>query len=369
MNKYNNGFAVIGIVAIIVAILTVGGGAYYLGKGQKEKIVENPKYEVPTPPFLDESNYVPPTPIKNAKTHINLSAGYQVDYPIGWYVKNSDTTFSNGYSSFSIQNIKDAVFPGSDFTMKVNGSLVSIDVTNNMNYSNYEEFIKDPKTDLPKAAKDERIANLEMINIGGKTIQGLNSFKKSNRGGFYVFIYNNKKYEIGISSGSEEQYYKDKKVFENMVASFKFIDSEESSATKNDVTNQPAYLKSVYVKDGKNYISVDYIQVFETEEEIIKARIEDGECFNATECYAFPNGYKRNVNPLIRTFEVDPNVEINVYGEYKQYLNNGDLNSSNSLINFSQLKEYKEKSADYEQYIMLDVKNGKVVKIIEPYQE
>lgn len=378
--KYNKGFAPVLIVLIVVGALAIGGGAYYVGKnkGEDKKIGESLNIE-------NENNNKEAESInqvnknvekKSTKTQVNINAGYKVDYPADWYVKSSDTKISSngnyGYNAFVIQNTKDAVLPGSDFSMKINGSRIDVSVDTNMNYLNYEEFIKDPKTDLPKSAKEERIANLEMINIGGKTLQGLNAFRKSTTGGSYVFIYNKKQYSIGIVSGSESQFIKDKKIFDDMVSSFKFIDSEESSITKNDVINQPAYLKSVYVKNGKNYIDVDYIQMFATLEEEKKAAVEDGFCDNIATCNVYNNGYKRNSNPLIRTFEVSLAVIINVYGEYNQYLNNGNLNSSNSLMTFNQLKEYKEKSENYKQYIhyiVLDVKDNKVIKIIEPYQE
>lgn len=372
--KYNRGFAPLILVAIIVGALVIGGGAYYLGKskGEDKKVGENVNVENQGTDNSENTKGVDQVnkniEKKGIKTQVNANAGYQVEYPSDWYVKSSDTTISGGHNSFNILNTKDAVLPGSDFTLKANGSYINISVNTNMNYSNYEEFIKDPKTDLPKLAKDERIANLKIINIGGKTLQGLNSFKNGISGGSYVFIYNKKLFDIGISSGSEEQFTKDKKVFEDMVSSFKFLDSEESSVTKNDVTNQPAYLKSVYVKDGKNYIDVDYVQMFATSDERIKAMIEDKVCLNAKDCYDFPNGYKRNANPLIRTFEVSSSVLINVYGMVGNTLFNSNTieNPSISLSKFSSTISQKNIKNDY---VKIDVKDGKVVKIVEPYQE
>lgn len=176
------------------------------------------------------------------------------------------------------------------------------------------------------------------------------------------------KYKIkAILTGTINNQFQD--IASYVSDSYFTIISTPKESTNNDVVNQPAYLKSVYVKNGKNYIDVDYIQMFATIDEQKKAKFEDGECSDIINCEVYNNGYKRNTNPLIRTFEVSPSVLINVYGEYNQYLNNGNLDSSKSLITFSQLKDFSNKQGNYEQYIVLDVKNDKVVKIIEPYQE
>ena len=217
----------------------------------------------------------------------------------------------------------------------------------------------------PTWSNNSKISNLESIQVNRSVCVGGGSGEK------YPVpiigtIYNGKAYIIDFMIG--EYTGAEKIEFDNLVSSFKFTTSEEQLT--NDVVDQPAYLKSVYTKDGKNYITLDYIQMFKTSEERVKAMIEDGECLNTKDCYDFPNGYKRNINPLNRTFEVDPNVVINVYGEYNQDLNNGDLNSAKSLITFAQLKTFDNKSGeDYEQYVRIDVKNNKVTKIIEPYQE
>ena len=79
MNK-NKGFIGLGIIiAIILGIIVVGGGAYYLGKSnskQEVKVEENNNtgsnsHEVPTGPFLDETNYVAPTPINQNQPVVN----------------------------------------------------------------------------------------------------------------------------------------------------------------------------------------------------------------------------------------------------------------------------------------------------------
>jgi len=234
----NKGFATIAILGIILGALIIGGGAYYLGT--KKEVKDNGIKEVSSVESQKENNNEEVINIKEdtkkegMKTQVNVNAGYQIDYPSDWYVKSSDTKIQSngnyGYNSFVIQNTKDAVLPGSDFGLKTDGSYINISVDTNMNYANYEEFIKDPKTNLPESMKVQRLANLEMINIGGKTLQvftGLKTSSSTIKGKLYNFIYNNKQYSLSIISGSETQFNKDKKVFEDMISSFKFINQEK----------------------------------------------------------------------------------------------------------------------------------------------
>lgn len=72
---------------------------------------------------------------------------------------------------------------------------------------------------------------------------------------------------------------------------------------------QIGYVKKVYSKNGKNYLSIDYIQWL-TGTEAQKAMREDGACPKTGECIVFDDYYIRNVNPLIRTFEIAPEAEI-----------------------------------------------------------
>lgn len=82
--KKNKGFATIAIIAIVVAVLAIGGGVYYFGKSQNQ----NNKFtgEVPTGPFIDVANYVPPVPLKT-KQYINKNYGFQFNYPVNWTIE------------------------------------------------------------------------------------------------------------------------------------------------------------------------------------------------------------------------------------------------------------------------------------------
>src|SRR6185295_4177182 len=89
----------------------------------------------------------------------------------------------------------------------------------------------------------------------------------------------------------------------------------------------------------KNYIDVDYVEWLH-DDAASKAMLEDGEC-SPPYCEAYPNGYKRNKNPMVRTFQVSSSVSILVNGvglvAHTIYL--GDHGSEDSIpISFETLE-------------------------------
>lgn len=158
----------------------------------------------------------------------------------------------------------------------------------------------------------------------------------------------------------------------------------ETPTVEKNVTNQPAYLIAVYSKNGKNYIDVDYVEWLHGEASA-KAQVEDGKCASASECYDYPNGYKRNQNPKVRTFEVSSITSIKVNGTIAFTLNEidqiylKDPFGKNIEISFKKFEDAISKIKSYIPYnypfkepkafITVDVKNNIVTKIIEPYQE
>jgi uncharacterized protein YxeA len=151
--------------------------------------------------------------------------------------------------------------------------------------------------------------------------------------------------------------------------------TNKTHTTEKDVTAQPAYLIAAYSKNEKNYIDVDYVEWLHGNASI-QAQVADGECASANECYDYPNGYKRNRNPLIRTFEVSSSTPVNVSGNIASKFNALGQKLS---ISFKQLEDAVSKIKSYLQYnppfkepktfITINVKNDIVTKIVEPYQE
>lgn len=149
MNK-NKGIIPIGlIIAVILGIVVVVGGVYYLGTREDKKVVDLPeyKYEVPTPPFLDESNYVPPT--SNLKTYTNKEYGIEFKYspssvikeselpngmyPEGGYAINLSVPFVDKYDSWISKNI-DIIITKSNCSNYLPNTTLGEKVINNISY-------------------------------------------------------------------------------------------------------------------------------------------------------------------------------------------------------------------------------------------
>ena len=155
--------------------------------------------------------------------------------------------------------------------------------------------------------------------------------------------------------------------------------STETPIVEKNVSNQPAYLMTAYSKNGKDYIDVDYVEWLGGEASI-KAKVEDGECISVSVCEAYPNGYKRNRNPKIRTFEVSPSAHIEVNGMIAFIRNRKNkTNSMDPLISFKELEkailepfyypDTPEASHFTKTFVVINVKNNIVTKIVEPFQE
>jgi uncharacterized protein YneF (UPF0154 family) len=130
---------------------------------------------------------------------------------------------------------------------------------------------------------------------------------------------------------------------------------------------QMGYVKKVYAKSGKNYLNIDYIQWL-TGDAAERAMREDRECPKTGECIVLNDYYIRNVNPLIRTFEISPDVQIfmQTYGAGEP---GGDI-SWNQPITFSQFWSIFTTSAKPHlknvPYIV-EIQNQEIVKITEQY--
>jgi len=109
MNK-NKGIIGIGLILVIVlGIVVVGGGAYYLGK-KSAKIVEGPSFtnkveennshEVPTGPYGDETNYVAPPTLCNSESKPSI----KVITPNGGEVFNLGQTINIKWNSNCIDS-------------------------------------------------------------------------------------------------------------------------------------------------------------------------------------------------------------------------------------------------------------------------
>jgi hypothetical protein len=126
------------------------------------------------------------------------------------------------------------------------------------------------------------------------------------------------------------------------------------------------YLKKVYTKSDKNYLNIDYVQWL-SGDAAEKAMREDGECPKKGECIVYNDYYIRNVNPLVRTFEVAPDAEIFAHDFSADY----QAGNWNENWNFSRFSNYFNSSANNGYWdsapFHVEIGNNQILKITEQY--
>jgi hypothetical protein len=141
---------------------------------------------------------------------------------------------------------------------------------------------------------------------------------------------------------------------------------DANQALPENSERQMGYIKKVYEKNGRRYLDIDYIQWF-TGVAAEKAMREDGGCPKAGECMVLNDYYIRNVNPLIRTFEITTDAEI-IMQTYDAE-RTGIVND-NQPITFTQFKNIFITSAKPHlknvPYI-IEISNKIIIKITEQY--
>ncbi|EKD23565.1 MAG: hypothetical protein ACD_81C00218G0009 [uncultured bacterium] len=84
MNNYKNGFAPIFVILlIVVAVLAIGSGAYYIGSKKNSKGGESPEIIIPTTQINEQTNLVDvPINQQNTTTQQDASIGQETATPI-----------------------------------------------------------------------------------------------------------------------------------------------------------------------------------------------------------------------------------------------------------------------------------------------
>lgn len=129
---------------------------------------------------------------------------------------------------------------------------------------------------------------------------------------------------------------------------------------------QIGYIKKVYAKSGKNYLDIDYIQWL-TGAAAEKAMREDGQCPKTGECIVYDDYYIRNQNPLVRTFEIAPDVKI-IMQTYNAE-QTGIVGNSQE-ITFQQFKDIYSSNSQLglrDVPYIVEISNQQIVKITEQY--
>lgn len=381
----NKGIIGIGLIlAIVLGIVVVGGGAFYLGTKkniENKEVVENPNVE----------NQGDNNSISDWQTYKDIEAGYELKYPSDWHMETGvvrtdyPAPIIKKFKEFSISSEKverrdgdgegREIIPEGKTSLHVGYFTVSAFQYPKSMTGSLKDLIN-KGMDAPQDLKDAKIKNITNINIGGinkevSVSSGFISLTFINGDILYIIDYNGTYYNKSNNPfGSDpETYNKYLPLFTKVLESFKFLDSEESSITKNDVTNQPAYIKAVYTKDGKNYIDVDYVQWI-----VCSANIGESGCENGYEIV--------NDNPLIRTFLVSDNVVIKMqtFSHQTSGLDKGNYNW-NEIVSLQKFKgiidgsirplEYQG-SSTYTSYFKqlpysITVKDNIVTEITERY--
>jgi hypothetical protein len=161
--------------------------------------------------------------------------------------------------------------------------------------------------------------------------------------------------------------------------------ADQGIQRESSAVDQPVYLIDAYVDGGKNYIEVDRVEWLSGEASIT-AQVEDGQCQSVEDCYDYPNGYKRNLDPSTETFEVSDSALVVVNGTIAWKVNEldetnlGDPFGLDLSISFEKFEEAVSDINPYpfdgppfkpaKTFITIDIdEGGLVTKIFEPYQE
>lgn len=128
---------------------------------------------------------------------------------------------------------------------------------------------------------------------------------------------------------------------------------------------QIGYVKKVYTKAGKNYLDIDYIQWL-TGAAAQKAMREDGACPKTGECIVYNDYYIRNQNPLIRTFEISPTVDITMQTYSME--TTGQIQAQKiSFAQFSQIFASSAWSHLKDAPYIVEISSNQIVRITEQY--
>lgn len=144
--------------------------------------------------------------------------------------------------------------------------------------------------------------------------------------------------------------------------------SAAEGTTQYVAEKQIGFVKKVYVKSGKNYLNIDYIQWL-TGDAAEKALREDGQCPKSGECIVYDDYYIRNQNPLIRTYELSPDAKI-VMQTYSAEQTGIVMN--NEEITFDQFKNIFSSGSESDFHLkdvpyIVEISNQQIVKITEQY--
>jgi hypothetical protein len=143
------------------------------------------------------------------------------------------------------------------------------------------------------------------------------------------------------------------------------VPEEPSQNFPENSERQIGYIKKVYIKGGKSYLDIDYIQWL-TGDAAEKAMRQDGECPKTGECIVLNDYYIRNLNPLMRTFEISPDVTITMQTYDMETTGQVQAESIN-LSQFGQIWNGSMKPNLKSVPYIVEIQNQQITKINEQY--
>lgn len=304
--------------------------------------------------------------------HSNEKVGFSFKYPQSWKIEDSLKAEAGNVNIFNSQDPYD----GSRLRPEV--MKAQILRTFNASISSKKQYIDNLVKNNDESDPHLNISRSSIVSVSNEA--GLDIFKFTGGVGSFDYV-------IPLKSDFSEVLYiivwnPDPKI-EKVIGSLKPLEGITVNNKEPDVTTQPVYVVDTFSRDGKNYLELDYIEWFRGTSSI-QAQVEDGGCPIVEECRSFPNGYKRNNNPQLRTLEILPSAPIVSDGSLVYYLSKLDSsnfpnpNARGLSISFHDLDlavsiadgfPYESPFKEPKAFVLVDVNNGVVTKLVEPYQE
>lgn len=212
------------LVTIFLLILVIPGAVFagvQIGKRQKP--------QTPSEILFNQSiTEITPTvdPVAGWQTYTDTSGNYSLLYPSGWKLKTSNTLVQ--FFNYDVDKA-----PGRAYDPSIDGDLFKIEIYSDNDYSDVDKWFNEEKKSIsPVTDKLINILNEKRVSIGGQ--KGWFYEIKDEMSGLRtgsVHIENPKGGIIHLWGGLN--YEGNKETFDQILATFKFLDSSQISAVRS----------------------------------------------------------------------------------------------------------------------------------------
>lgn len=217
------------ILAGIVLVIALVGGAYYLGKSATLK--SSPAPVVTSPASRDEQTPQPSPSSSpsldetaNWKTYTSTKYGFTLKYPNDWEIKSENEIVDSVTTKTTLQSsdltIKEINIPGVGGEQVTNGSKLEISASNNENFKSYEQlkdFMENKYTGFPlnyfTSSREIIVDGVKSIIKSGRTVTTL-----ALGSSFGYFFKNGVTYQLTFTNVQD-----DDRIFIQILSTFKFL--------------------------------------------------------------------------------------------------------------------------------------------------